>query len=383
MVKWRIIAAGVLGLGAAIALYSFLTTDPAVLPGTDLTEDSEVTEPGLTLRDVTLEQPDEEGNPMWRVKGDEVTYSPDLQIAYIVRPDGQLFQDGEAIYEVTADTGEVQENGRVIFLRGNIVATGIKNNAILRGNELEWRPDEDRLVIRNQITGSHPQLRASAQEARVYNRDNRMELLGQVVASTVVEDPRQEPWLKLQAEELVWHWEEERIDSPQPLRVEQFKNNSISDVIVGQRGAVDLADALVTLRGQVAMDMLEMPLRVTSDAVDWQVETELVTINQPLTVVHPEAQVRVTARRGRMNLADEVVYLSQDVVAIGQENQSRLTTDNLTWTVNDQVLVAEGRVNYRQVNPTINLNGPRAVGRLDQQTVVVDGGGVVTEIVPN
>lgn len=383
MVKWRMVVGGTLAVAGAIALYSFVTIDPVGQRDGGLGEDGEVVQPGLTLRDVTLEQPDDEGRPLWRVKGDEVTYSPDLQVAYIVRPDGQLFQDGEAIYEVTADTGEVQENGNVIFLRGNIVATGIQNGAVLRGSELEWRPDEDRLVIRNQITGTHPQLRASADEARLYNRDNRMELSGRVVANTVVDDPRTEPWLKLQAEELVWHWEEERVDSSRPLRVEQFKGESISDVVVGQQGSVNLANALVSLRGQVAMDLLEMPLRVTSEAVDWQVNDEMVILNQPLTLVHPEAEVRVTARQGRMNLADEVVYLNQEVVAVGQQNQSRMTADRLTWTVNDQRLVAEGRVNYRQVNPTINLNGPRAVGRLDEQTVVVDGGGVVTEIVPN
>lgn len=96
---------------------------------------------GLTLRDVTLEQPDENGKLLWQVKGKEVTYSPDKQEAQIKQPDGQLFQDGEFIYRVQADRGEIAESGKVIFLKGNVVATGIKNKAILRGNEAEWRPD--------------------------------------------------------------------------------------------------------------------------------------------------------------------------------------------------------------------------------------------------
>ncbi|NJL44758.1 MAG: LPS export ABC transporter periplasmic protein LptC, partial [Leptolyngbyaceae cyanobacterium SM2_3_12] len=33
--------------------------------------------------------------------------------------------------------------------------------------------------------------------------------------------------------------------------VEQFKQNAISDVVVGQRGAVDLAQQVVTLQGSV------------------------------------------------------------------------------------------------------------------------------------
>lgn len=58
-------------------------------------EAEEAAEPGLTLRNVTLEQPDENGVLLWRVNGEEVTYSSDRQVALITRPDGELFQDGK------------------------------------------------------------------------------------------------------------------------------------------------------------------------------------------------------------------------------------------------------------------------------------------------
>ncbi|PSR16461.1 LPS export ABC transporter periplasmic protein LptC [filamentous cyanobacterium CCP3] len=372
--------------GAAIAavtigLYSLVGPQSGFNQGTD--DGAAEPEPGLTLRDVTLEQPDDDGLLLWRVKGDEVTYSTDQQVAFITRPDGDLFQDGEVIYKVVADTGEVQENGSVILLRGNIVATGVQNGSVLRGSEMEWRPQDDVLIVRDQITGTHPQLRAAADEARVFNRENRMELEGNVVASTVVTDPQTESWLKLQAKELTWFWEDERIESTEPLRVEQFKQNAITDVVVGQRGSLNLAEQLVALRGQVAMQMLELPLNMTSEALDWQVDEEQVAVNQPLTLVHPENKIRVTARRGQMNLAEQQIVLSEDVVAVGETNQTRMTSDRLNWNVETQTVVAEGQVNYRQADPAINLNGSRAVGRLDDETVVVDGGRVVTEIVPN
>ncbi|TVQ09054.1 MAG: LPS export ABC transporter periplasmic protein LptC [Leptolyngbya sp. DLM2.Bin27] len=365
----------------AIGLIALITPGPR--PGDLASPDGDEPEPGLTLRDVTLEQPDDQGQLLWRVRGSEVTYSSDQGVAFITRPDGELFQDGEVIYEVVADKGEVRENGSVILLRGNIVATGVQNGSVLRGNEMEWRPDDDVLIMRDQITGSHPQLRAVANEARVYNRENRMELAGNVVANTVAADPQSDPWLKLQAQELTWFWQDERIDSAQPLRVEQFKQNVITDVVTGQQGTVNLANRLVRLRGRVAMQMLELPLNMTSEAMDWQVPEEQVIVNQPLTLVQPANNIRVTARQGRLDLANEQIYLSQDVVAVGEVNQARMTSDRLTWNVNTQTVVAEGQVNYRQVNPTINLNGSRAVGRLDDQTIVVDGGRVVTEIVPN
>ncbi|MGB3312723.1 MAG: LPS export ABC transporter periplasmic protein LptC [Nodosilinea sp.] len=382
MAKWRQLTIGGATIAAlAIGLYSLLGPGPGLNSGAG--DPATDPEPGLTLRDVTLEQPDEQGQLLWRVKGDEVTYSTDQQVAFITQPDGDLFQDGEVIYKVIADTGEVRENGSVILLRGNIVATGVKNGSILRGSEMEWRPQDDVLIMRDQITGTHPQLRAAADEARVFNRENRMELEGNVVASTVVADPQADPWLKLQAKELTWFWNDERVESAQPLRVEQFKQNAITDIVTGQRGSLDLAEQLVALRGQVAMQMLELPLNMTSEALDWQVDKEQVAVNQPLTLVHPENKMRVTARQGQMDLAQQQIVLSQDVVAIGETNQTRMTSDRLNWNVETQTIVAEGQVNYRQVDPDINLSGSRAVGRLDDETVVVDGGRVVTEIVPN
>ncbi|QQE64442.1 LPS export ABC transporter periplasmic protein LptC [Leptolyngbya sp. BL0902] len=387
MVKARQVAVGgmvvaILGLGAYWLGIGPLAPPPPLPPP------EEEVETGLTLRNVTLEQPDENGVLLWRVKAEEATYSPDRSVATFTRPDGELFQDGEVIYNVTADSGEMRDNGNTIVLRGNIVARGVQNGAILRGQEMEWRPQEDILVLRQDVTGSHPQLRATADEFRVFNRENRMELQGDVVANTVVEDPSTEPWLKLQAQELAWDWDQEQIDSPEALRVEQFKDTTITEVVQGQRGQVDLADQVATLQGAVTMQFLTLPLSVRSEALEWRVKEEQINLNQPLTVVRPTENLVVTARQGTMNLADEVITVSQEVVAVRQDPQSRLTTDRLTWTIPSQTLLAEGQVNYQQTNPALNLNGSRGIGRLQEGIFTVDGGAnndgqVVTEIVPN
>ncbi len=386
MVKARRIAIGgtvvaVLGLG----LY-WLGIGPLAPPPPEAPE--EEVETGLTLRNVTLEQPDENGKLLWRVKAEEATYSPDRSIATLTRPDGELFQDGEAIYNVTADSGEMRDNGNTIILRGNIVAKGVQNGAILRGQEMEWRPQEDVLVLRRDVTGSHPQLRATANEFRVFNRENRMELIGSVIANTVVEDPKTEPWLKLKAQQLSWDWDRERIDSLEPLQIEQFKDTTITEVVQGQRGQVNLGDNVATLQGSVTMQLLQIPLTARSEELEWRVAEGHINLNQPLTVTHPTEDLVVTARQGTMNLADEVITVRQEVVAVRQRPQSRLTTDQLTWTVPSQTLLAEGRVNYKQVSPSLNLNGSRGMGRLQEGLFTVDGGSenggqVVTEIVPN
>ncbi|MFE4104701.1 LPS export ABC transporter periplasmic protein LptC [Almyronema epifaneia] len=336
----------------------------------------ETAEPGLTLKDVTLEQPDEDGNLLWRVHADEVTYSPDQKVATVINPDGELFQDGEVIYRVKADRGEVRQDGQSIFLKNNIVATGVQNKVVLKGQELEWQPEEDLMVVRNQITGTHPQLKASAQEARVYNRERRLELSKNVVASTT-----EAPFLRMAAEELTWLIDAQRVESDRPIQVEQLKNDQVSDRVTGQQGEVDLAKKVVKLTEDVKLELLELPLEIFSQVAVWNVEQAQVVVPDALQANQPEQKVQISANRGELNLNQQVVYLTQGVNVV-EGQQSQLQADSLTWNLESQQVVAEGNVNYRQSDPPVQVQGPRAVGQLDEETVVISGGRVVTEITP-
>jgi LPS export ABC transporter protein LptC len=353
-------------------------------PSNDYLPEDEQTalESGLTLRDVTLEQPDELGNLLWRVTAEEVTYSPDNRNAQVTQPRGELYQDGELLYRVQAREGEIQENGDVMVLRGNIVATGVQNRAVLRGEELEWRAQSEVMLVRDQVTGTHPQLRATAAEARVYDRANRIELLGGVVANTVVEDPQTEPWIKLQAKTLHWRWEAEEVESYLPLRVERFLNEKITEVTTSDRGLVDLAANRVTLTNSVLVQLLDLSLKLASDRAVWNVAEEQILVNEALRLESEPQAVTVTAEQGRLELGEDTVYLNQEVVAVSRRNDGRLSADRLVWNVAAQTILAEGSVNYRQSNPALTVRGPRALGRIEAQTVTVSGGQVVTEIQP-
>lgn len=339
-------------------------------------------ESGLTLRDVTLEQPDEDGNLLWRVQAKTVTYSPDNRNAQVTRPEGELYQDGELLYRVRARQGEIRENGEFMYLQGNIVATGLKNQAVLRGSELEWRAGSEVMIMRDGVTGTHPQLRLSADEVMVYDRVERMDLKGEVVANTVVADPKAEPWLKLQAEALEWRWAAEEVESAQPLRVERFLNEKITEVATSNQGLVDLALNRVTLTDTVLVQLIDITLKLASNRAIWNVDEEQVLVDQGLRVDSQEQAVTLTAQRGRLELGADTVYLNQDVVAVSQRNDGRLSANSLVWNLADQTVVAEGSVNYRQNNPALTVRGPRALGRIEAQTVVVSGGNVVTEIQP-
>ncbi len=379
---WRWIAGlAVVGIAAG-GIRACQVIQERELAAQQAANEADPSEPGLTLRDVTLEQSDDDGNLLWRIKAVSVTYSPDREIAVLEEPNGELYQDGEIIYRVSAQAGEVLENGQVVLLQDNIVATGEENDVVLRGNQLEWRPSEDLMTISDGITGNNPQVDATAESAQVLTREQRVELMGEVLANTIPE-AEGEPTLKLQATDMTWWIEEERLASETPLRIEQIEAGQVTDWVAGDTGEFDLATEVATLRQNVQMTANDQSLQVASEEVVWNVPQAEVTLPQPVRIIDAEQGVTVIARRGTMDLDRQVVVLREQVQATGRNDGSELRSDVLTWTVDTQEIVAEGNVDYRQADPPVTVRGPRAVGRLEAQTVVISGGRVVTEIVPN
>lgn len=341
---------------------------------------TEQTEPELILKDVTLEQPDDNGVLLWRVEAKEATYSPDRRLASLKLPEGELFQDGEVIYQVKADQGEIREDGKVIFLQGNIVATTPDKQITLKGNSLEWTPDEDLLLVRDSIDGDHPQLKATAQEARLYNKTNRLELLKGVVAVT-----KQDPWIGFKSEKLLLHLEDDKLETDTPLLMERYvskTDRTITERLVGQQGEFDLTKQQATLQQQVQLNALKIPLQTNSDIAIWAVKEGTVVFDKPVQIQQPKRKLAAKGNKGNLNLNTQLLLLDGEVQAIGKDGQSLLLADQLTWNIKTQDVDGKGNVTYSQREPATTVSGDRAVGNLEQQTVVVTGKDVVTEIVP-
>lgn len=330
----------------------------------------------LTFDNITLEQPDDKGQTLWKVKAKQAIYTPDKAIAKVKSPYGQLYQDGKSIYKIQANEGEVRKDGDRIFLKGDVVVTDIRSGAILRGEEMEWRPKRDTLVIRKNLRMTHPQLKMSADQATMINRQRRVDLLGHVVAIAT------DPALQIQGEKLVWQMEKKTITSSLPIQIQRLKGTQVTDNATSEKADVDLAAKIVKLKQNARLILSDPPMRVTGNSLIWSLGDQILTADQPVTVFHQEQQVTLTADQGRMELTPKVAYLTGNVHANGQRNQSRLTSNTLTWDITTQHIVAEGNVVYDQTNPTVNLRGPRAVGKLQNQTIVVSGGRVVTEFIP-
>ncbi|MEG5014496.1 MULTISPECIES: LPS export ABC transporter periplasmic protein LptC [unclassified Microcoleus] len=370
------LAALILGIGACAV--------PQETQKNKLAEDLQTAQQSnstLTLNKVTLEQANEKGETFWKVNSQNAVYSKDKKIVNVQKPVGKLFQDGKEIYDIQGETGQVFQEGNQVFLKGNIVATDLKNGVVLRGNELEWRPKEDVLVVRNNLTGENKQVTASAKEARVFTRAKRMELFGSVVANV------KDPVLQLRTEHLVWFMDQQKVNSTKPTQIDRYKDKIVTDSGFADQVDVDLKTKIATLTKNAQLMPSDPPLQIESSLMSWNFPAQSVVSPGPVKVFHRVEKVTMTGDTGRGDLEKKVFYLTGNVVGIGEKRQSQLNTDRVTWYLTNQTFDAEGNVVYRQLNPVFNLTGPRAAGELKNQTVIVkgDGGGgqVVTEFVPD
>ncbi|NEQ21001.1 MAG: LPS export ABC transporter periplasmic protein LptC, partial [Microcoleus sp. SIO2G3] len=130
---------------------------------------------------------------------------------------------------------------------------------------------------------------------------------------------------------------------------------------------------------------IDLPLLMSSNSAIWNLKAETVLSDQPVRIVHQKENVILTANQGQIDLARKVANLTGGVQGVGSRNQAKLYANQLRWDIPTQNVQASGNVIYEQVNPPFNTSGPVAVGKIQDQSVVVTGSTgnrVVTKIIP-
>ncbi|MBW4662715.1 MAG: LPS export ABC transporter periplasmic protein LptC [Chroococcus sp. CMT-3BRIN-NPC107] len=373
-IKWRLLAAPLISVGLVLGVFGCAgqNSHKQVSPSPS---SSPTTKNELTFNDVTLEQADEQGRPVWKVQGKQASYSREQKLAQVQKPSGELFIDGKVVYKISAQQAQIEQNGKQLFLTGKIVATDTVNGVVLRGNELEWRPKEDLLIVRKQIRGTYQQIQATAEEARVNSRSARVDLQGKVIAQAT------EPALQMRTTHLIWEVKKQTLIGDRAIAIDRYKGKTISDRATANGANVNLKTKVLTLEPKAQIVTTQPPLQIDSNSLTWDLNAQVVTSNQPVKVVHRQEQLTVTANQGRMNLGNEIVHLMGNVFAKGQRQQS-LNAQKLTWYLPTQLVEGEGSVVYRQLEPPVNFTGQKAVGKLQEQNITVSGGRVVTTFIP-
>lgn len=334
-------------------------------------------EQDLTFRNITLEQADDAGKLQWRVIADEAVYSQDRQDAEIKNPTGEFFRDGKPAYGVSALTGDILQNGEQLTLRDQVVIEDLESGAILKGDELTWNPEQNLIMIQGQVTGTHPDIAISADMASAYIDEQRILIEDNVkivnTAGTV----------QLNGDRLVWLIEDEQLTASEPLQIRQRQGNQITHSASADRATFNIGEETAVLQQNAVVTLQKPPIRMTGDALRWNIGEQTVAASQPFTVRHQAEQLVIKADQGQGDITTEVFRMRGNVSVLAQRSGGRLSSDRLTWTIPTQNVVAEENVVYRQPDPALDLTGDRAVGRLENQTIVITGDRVVTEIIPD
>ena len=348
----------------------------------DTSNDLQKFDNSLTFSNVTLEQADEKGNLWWKVKAAKATYSKDQKVATVEQPEGELFQDGKAIFKLKAAKGEVIQDGKSIKLRGQITATDLKDGTVLQGKEMEWKPTEDQLIVRKQFVALHKKMKLVGEEGQFSSRKREAEILGNVAAEV------KEPNLRMKTKKLKWWLNQEQLASEQPIQIDRLEKGKVTDQAAAKQGKYNIKDQIASLKQDAQVFMPGQNLQARSNELTWDLKLKQVAAQQPITLINTAQKVTLTGDRGQLNIPRQIATLTGNVRGLSLSNQAKVSANNLTWFLSNQSFEATGNVNYQQVNPPFNLVGDKASGTIQNQQVTITGGPeadnrVVTEIVPN
>jgi LPS export ABC transporter protein LptC len=354
-----------------------------------------VYEEQLILTNATLENADEQGEIVWKVNVERVVYNDESKNAVLTAVTGNFLQDGEVVVQIQADAGEISDSGKHIQLRDNIVATDPRNGMVLRGNVLDWFPEQGLIEIEDSFQGNDDDLNVTATKAQYWSRDQRIEAVEEVVL-TGTKTP-----VQVRTEKLVWELPEKRIKSDRNVMIDRYDPPPetaeaddgekpapvVSDRITAGQAEFNLEQNTVILKQNVESRSVDPPLQIASNSILWNLTTRIIIADQPVTIIDREDQTTLTANSGLANLKDEVIRVNGGARGINTRQASDLYANQIIWNIGPQRVEATGDVIYKQANPPLHLSGSRAVGTLNNQRVVVTGGGsnnsrVMTTIVP-
>ncbi len=341
-------------------------------------------EGGSELAQVTLKQTNDQGQLLWKLQAEKVTYGEDLSVAHVQGLDGQLYEQGQPVFKITADRGEVKQFGQMISLKGQIVATELQSDLVFKGPRLEWQADLGLLQATSGWRVTHPQLQLWAQRLQASSRTQRIRARGKVTAET------RPAKFRLKTDQLMWQVDQQflqagagKADSTTPrVEIEQLRDTGKGNQALAGNARMNLKRQIVTLQNPAQIKLSTPPIELTSRQVVWDLERQLISSEQLLEVRHRQQGVKVIANRGQFDQQRQTVQFNGQVEATGLRDRSRLKTEQLVWQLLTQRINARGKVRYTQSSPALTLQGPKAVGKIQEQMIQISGGNVVTEIIP-
>lgn len=336
-------------------------------------------ETNLVFNNFTLEQSNDRGVTLWKISADKAVYSQDKKIASVEKITGNMLQDGKVFLHLSAEKGKIENNGEKVTLEDKIIVTDRRNQAVITSKKAEWFPKKNLLIVPQDITGSDPNLKVVAKQGQYFTKEERLELVGQILATT------KDPPLQLKTDRLSWLIPQQKVIGDRSLTIDRYQEKTITDRIQAGKGELDLKTKIALLQQNVALNSFNPPVQVATNYAIWDTKARIVRSPTPVQIVHTQQQMTVTGNQGQIDLAKQVANLVGGIKGESKRKQANIYAKTMIWNIPTEIIEAEGNVIYQQADPPLNLTGPKAVGKLEENSIVVSGNNgerVVTEIVP-
>ncbi|HEY9688645.1 MAG TPA: LPS export ABC transporter periplasmic protein LptC [Coleofasciculaceae cyanobacterium] len=321
----------------------------------------------LVFDNLTLNRADKKGQVLWEVRSKQARYSRDRKLAKLSDVKGKLFQDGKVIYEITAKQGEVEQNGQVLKVSGNLRAKDLREKMEFQGGSAIWEPSKFQLQMKGGVTLNHPQAKIQSQEAVAFSRDRRVEL--SKVVKLVSKDKDKDRQMTLDTDRLVWQMKADEMQAIGKV------------VAIGKKPEVKLTtDRLVWQRkkqiseaiGNVVAVNNKGANRLTANRVIWQMKEQIAQAEGKAVATSQESAAQLSADRIVWQMKDQIAQAEGKAVATGQKPPTQLNADRIVWQMKEQVAQAIGNVVAVRQDPAVRVQSQRAVWQQKAQMVSSD-----------
>ncbi len=147
---------------------------------------TEENDPPFVFRSLDLRQQDPGGRPAWELTSPEARYDARRRVIRAIQPRGTIYQKGEPVYRLEADSGTVLNDGEVILLEGTVRLRRTGSDPVqISAARVRWLPKKERMDLDRRPSAVNRRSRLVARRARFRFDEDRLELRG---------EPRLEQW---------------------------------------------------------------------------------------------------------------------------------------------------------------------------------------------
>ncbi len=316
------------------------------------TPKQDATEP-FVFRSLNLRQQDPKGGPAWSLTSPEARYDIGQRLAKARQPRGVIYRQGQPHYDIRANSGTVLNNGEVIQLEGAVVVTLLGPDPVqIHAEQLRWIPRQDLMEIDRRPWASDHRSRLTAESARFYVLQDRLELRGNPQLRQWASAPRQRvnpvglgpADLVLTARSATWHPRAGGLVASGPVQGNHHEANGKGQTLRARSLGGNLRQQLLALEAPVQVVDVGRKAVVEAQRTVWDLAARRLSSDQPFRARIDRLQVR--GDRLAIDLGRETVAIPQGCQLVQPGEQLRAQACLWHWP-NGQIR-AQGTVVVRR-----------------------------------